>query len=101
MALVELCKKVGKYTDKKTGKEKSYVNFYVRCGDTLIPIEPCFFPDPNNDNRDFGYNGRKEVLKAFAEMLPELPENGKKKAKADAPIVNNTNSSLNDDSISL
>lgn len=71
MAQVELLKKTGKYTDKTDGTEKSFVNFYVRCGDSLIPIQPCYFPDPEHDNRDYQYNGRKEVLKAFADTLPD------------------------------
>lgn len=83
---VQLFKKEGTYTDND-GNEKRYVNFYVRCGDTLVPIQPCFFPDKNNDNRDFQYNGRKEVLKAFADKLPEKvvkgnpEENGEHKPK--------------------
>lgn len=68
---VSLFKKVGTYKDKKDGKEKQYTNFYLRCGDSLIPIEPCFFPDKDNDNRDYQYAGRKEVLKAFADTLPD------------------------------
>ena len=66
---VQLFKKVGTY--KKDGEEKRYTNFYVRCGDKLIPIQPCFFPDKEHDNRDFQYSGRKEVLSAFAAMLPD------------------------------
>lgn len=66
---VQLFKKVGTY--EKDGEEKQYTNFYLRCGDTLVPVQPCFFPDKNNDNRDFRYNGRKEVLKAFATTLPD------------------------------
>ena len=68
---VQLLKKVGTYQDKKTGKDKQYVNFYLKCGDTLVPIQPCFFPDKENDNRDYQYNGRKEVLKSFADTLPD------------------------------
>lgn len=71
---VQLLKKVGTYQDKETGKDKQYVNFYLRCGDTLIPIQPCFFPDKDNDNRDYQYNGRKEVLKSFADILPDKPK---------------------------
>lgn len=73
MSQVELLKKTGTYEDKD-GNEKSFVNFYVRCGDSLIPVEPCYFPDPKNDNKDFRYNGRKEVLKAFATTLPDKPK---------------------------
>ena len=73
MAQVELFKKTGTYEDSN-GNEKSYVNFYLRCGDSLIPIEPCYFPDPKNENKDFRYSGRKEVLKAFATTLPDKPK---------------------------
>lgn len=69
---VQLFKKTGTYTDKD-GHDKPYTNFYVRCGDSLIPIQPCFFPDKDNDNRDYQYAGRKEVLKSFADILPDKP----------------------------
>lgn len=68
---VQLFKKVGTYIDQKDGKEKPFTNFYVRCGDKLVPIEPSFFPDKNHDNKDYQYAGRKEVLKAFADILPD------------------------------
>ncbi len=80
---VQLFKKVGTYQDKETGKDKSFVNFYVKCGDTLIPIQPCFFPDKDNDNRDYQYNGRKEVLKSFADTLLD------KDKSADKPATDN------------
>ena len=79
---VELFKKTGTYPDKD-GNEKQYTNFYVRCGDSLVPIEPCFFPDKNNDNRDYRYAGRKEVLKAFAAVLPDKDKSG------DEPVTDN------------
>lgn len=66
---VQLFKKVGSYKDKDTGKDKQYVNFYVRCGDSLIPVTVPYFE--GEDGRDYQYNGRKEVLKAFADTLPE------------------------------
>ncbi len=72
---VQLFKKTGTYKDKD-GNEKQYTNFYVRCGDTLIPIQPCFFPDKDNDNRDYQYAGRKEVLKSFADILPDKSAKG-------------------------
>ena len=70
---VELFKKQGTYTDKKDNKEKQFTNFYVKCGDKLIPVEPVFFPNPALDGRDPGYSGRKSVLEAFAETLPDRP----------------------------
>lgn len=68
---VELFKKVGKYIDNKTGEERNYTNFYVKCGDSLIPIEPCYFPDSKNGNKDLKYPGRRDVLKAFSDTLPD------------------------------
>ena len=69
--LVELYKKKGTYKDKETGKEKAYTNFYVKCGDQMIPVEPVYFPNAKCDGRDPGYLGRKSVLEAFAVTLPE------------------------------
>lgn len=69
MAQVELFKKTGKYKDKN-GEEKNYVNFYAKCGDTYIPIEPCYFADKET-GKDSKYSGRREVLKAFSDTLPE------------------------------
>lgn len=66
---VQLFKKSGKYTDKE-GNEKNYTNFYIRCGDSLIPIEPCFFPNKET-GKDAQFVGRKEVMKAFASVLSE------------------------------
>ena len=39
MAQVELFKKVGKYIDKRDGKEKPFTNFFVKCGSETIPVE--------------------------------------------------------------
>lgn len=68
---VQLFKKEGTYVDKKDNKEKSYVNYYVKCGDKLIPIEVKYFPNDKCDGRDPGYSGKMEVMKAFADVLPE------------------------------
>lgn len=73
MAQVELFKKVGKYTDKKDGKEKTFVNFYVLCGDELIPVEVKFFE--NEEGKDYRYSGRKAVMSAFAVLLPDKEDN--------------------------
>ncbi len=74
MAQVRLLKKVGKYIDKKDGKEKPFVNFYVLCGDELIPVEVKFFG--NEEGKDYRYSGRKSVMSAFAELLPDKEDNG-------------------------
>lgn len=75
---VQLFKKVGKYVDKEDGKEKSSVRFYLRCGDNLVPIEVTYFK--NYEGKDYQYNGRKEVLKAFADNLPEKENTQEKPA---------------------
>lgn len=71
--LVNLYKKEGTYKDKE-GQDKRFVNFYVKCGDNLIPVEPCYFPKKEYGDKDPGYAPRKEVLKAFAEALPPVSE---------------------------
>lgn len=68
---VKLYKKKGNYTDKQTGREKPFVNFYVQCGDQMIPVEPKYFPNEKCENRDPQFPGRKAVMEAFAEELPE------------------------------
>lgn len=79
---VTLFKKNGTYTDKKDNKEKRFTNFYVKCGDELVPIEVCFFP--NDEGRDFAYAGRKAVLSAFAAILPD--KNATDKKNEDSPF---------------
>ena len=78
---VELLKKTGKYTDKD-GNEKNYTNFYIRCGDSLIRIEPFFFPDKNT-GKDNQFIGRKEIMKAFASVLPETDKSGDSSTSAE------------------
>ncbi len=68
---VTLLKKNVKYIDKKdNNKEKTATNFYLQCGDSLIPIEVKFFADAAT-GKDNQYIGRKSVMSAFAEQLPE------------------------------
>lgn len=70
MAQVGLFKRNGTY--EKDGRNKTFTNFYLRCGDCLVPVQVCYYE--NEDGRDPQYAGRKEVLKAFAETLPEREE---------------------------
>ena len=88
--LVELFKREGTYKDKE-GQEKRYVNFYVKCNDTMIPVEPCFFPKADKGGKDPGYAPRKEVLKTFATALPPLPDkqDGETAAKQEAQPAEN------------
>ena len=70
MAEVKLLKQNVKYNDKKDeNKEKTATNFYLQCGDALVPIEVKFFPS-KEDGKDKQYVSRKTVLSAFADVLP-------------------------------
>ena len=69
--MVDLFKKQVKYNDKE-GKEKTATNFYLRCGDVLVPIDIKYFPDESGVDK--GYGARKTVLSAFANVLPDKEE---------------------------
>ena len=79
MANVGLFKKSGTYTDKE-GKEKKFTNFYVECGDQMIPVNLAYFE--NDEGRDPLYVGRKMVLSSYAEELPEKKTSAKQDVKA-------------------
>lgn len=68
---VSLYKKTGTYFSKEKNKDVPFTNFYVKCNEKLIPVEIKYFPNPQFENRDPGYQGRFAVLDAFAELLPE------------------------------
>ena len=70
MTEMKLYKKKVTYTDKSTGEEKTAVNFSLKIGDALIPIEVKFFPDKET-KKDLKYASRRAVLLAFAEDLPD------------------------------
>lgn len=71
---IDLFKREVKYKEKKngveTGKEKTATNYFVKCGDNLIPVEVKYFPNPKCEDRDPNYAGRCAVMSAFAEELP-------------------------------
>ena len=71
MVEVKLYKKERTYTDKN-GEEKRATNFYVRCGNELIPIEVSYFG--KDDKSDKQYAPRRAILSAFAEDLPPKEE---------------------------
>ena len=66
---LQLFKKNVKYKDKD-GNEKTATNFYLKCGDALVPIEVKFFANKDT-GKDNQYLGRKSVLSAFAADLPD------------------------------
>lgn len=83
---VQLYKKTGTYFSEKDKKDKPFTNFYIKCNDQLIPVEVKYFPNPATDNRDLGYQGRFQVLSAFAELLPDKKDEKAATAPA-APAV--------------
>lgn len=83
MAEVKLLKRNGTYKDKKDGKGKHFTNFYVQCGDQMIAVTPTYFE--NDEGRDPTYLGRKMVLSAFAEELPEREGEKKLEDKPEKP----------------
>ena len=68
MAQVKLFKKLSHY--EKDGEQRTATNFYVQCGDMLVPIEAKYFEDKTT-GKDNMYVARKTVLSTYAEVLPE------------------------------
>ena len=66
---VKLLSQTGNYKDKNTGEDKTYVNFFLECGNERIPIEVKNFS--TQEKQDKAYGSRRTVLKAFAEPLPD------------------------------
>lgn len=67
MLEVKLYAKKGTYV--KDGEERPFTNYFLQCGETLVPIEVKNFS--TKDKQDFQYSSRKGVLTAFAAPLPE------------------------------
>ena len=66
---VNLYKKVVEYTNQD-GEVKTATNYFVQCGDVLVPVEVKFFEDKKT-GEDKNYRARRTLLSAFAEPLPE------------------------------
>ena len=72
MAKVELYKKESTYTDK-SGQERKSIQFYVQCGNSVVPIDVTYFNRKDaqgNSIKDSQYPGRREVMKSYADELP-------------------------------
>lgn len=67
---VELFKRERIFTTSD-GAEKRVENFFVKCGDTLVPVVVKFFG--TEEKHDYQYSGRKMILSSFAMVLPEVP----------------------------
>ena len=65
---VKLYAEKGTYKDKE-GKDQQFTNFYLKCGNQMIPIEPKYFKKRDGAS-DKGFIVRKGILDSFAEPLP-------------------------------
>lgn len=63
---VQLFKKLSDYVNAN-GEARTAINFYIKCGDSLIPIEIRYFQ--GQEGIDPNYRGRKMVLSSFAEEI--------------------------------
>lgn len=81
---VNLFKRRVPYVDQKDGKEKIATNFFVSCGDILVPVEVKYFENKET-GRDDRYFERKTLLSAFADTLPERQK--KEEAQVFAPVT--------------
>lgn len=81
---VNLFKRRVPYVDQKDGKEKIATNFFVSCGDILVPVEVKYFENKET-GRDDRYMERKTLLSAFADTLPERQK--KEEAQVPAPVT--------------
>ena len=85
---VKLYKQNVEYTTSK-GEKKKATNYFVECGDVLVPVEVKYFEDKVT-HEDKQYRTRRTLMSAFAEELPErekptAPE--VKKAAVDDPTA--------------
>ena len=72
MAQVELYKTERTYKDKN-GEERKSIQFSVKCGNSVIPIDVTYFnkkDEHGNPVKDTQYPGRREVMKSYADELP-------------------------------
>lgn len=77
---VELMKKKTEYTDKN-GEQRTAQNFFIKCGDMLVPIAVRYFEDKET-GEDKQYATRKTLLSAFATDLPDKQQSNKNGRKA-------------------
>ena len=67
--LVKLYKKNGEYKTQ-SDELKKVTNYFVECGDVLVPVEVKYFEDKET-HTDKQYAMRRTLMSAFAEELPE------------------------------
>jgi hypothetical protein len=69
---ISLYKKTGTCFSKEKNKDVPFTNFYVKCNEKLIPVEIKYFPNPQFENRDPGYQGRFAVLAFIITKMCQL-----------------------------
>lgn len=52
------------------GEKKTATNYFVQCGDVLVPVEVKYFEDKETKT-DKNYRARRTLMSAFAEELPQ------------------------------
>ena len=86
--MVKLFKKNVEYTTNK-GEKKTATNYFVECGDVLVPVEVKYFEDKET-GEDKYYRTRRTLMSAFAEELPARNTSNasqEKKAAVDDPTA--------------
>lgn len=68
---VKLYKRNVEFKNTK-GEKKTATNYFVECGDVLVPVEVKYFEDKVT-GEDKQYRTRRTLMSAFAEELPERP----------------------------
>ena len=95
MAQVSLYKKQVEYQNKD-GETKTATNYFVKCGDQMVPVEVKYFENKET-GRDDRYRERRVLMSAFAEELPE-GKKGSKKQQASGNSQNGNYTPPEDDS---
>ena len=68
----------------QTGEEKTATNYFLQCGDVLVPVEVKFFADKVT-GEDKNYRTRRTLMSAFAAELPERKKDVNEQ-KANSPV---------------
>jgi hypothetical protein len=76
---VNLYKRNVEYTNQD-GEVKTATNYFVQCGDVLVPVEVKYFEDKQT-GEDRNYRTRRSLMSAFAELLPDRKKDEQSKAE--------------------
>lgn len=76
---VNLYKRNVEYTNQD-GEVKTATNYFVQCGDVLVPVEVKYFEDKQT-GEDKNYRTRRSLMSAFAEPFPDRKKDEQSKAE--------------------